>query len=253
MLNNMPQLHFYGWKKQPQDRRDLIYKPHLANVPILPASDLRPGMPKVYDQGNLGSCTANGLAAAVEYMIDKENLPDFMPSRLFIYYGERKIEHTIHEDSGANIRDGIKVLAKYGVCDETTWPYNINKFTKKPSCKCYKQALQNIIEKYEAANTLIDYKSSLSNGIPVPFGFTVFESFESSDVAKTGIVPVPKAGEQIMGGHCVLAVGHNDEKQWLICRNSWGPDWGLAGYFFLPYACFDVCSISDGWVISLVK
>jgi C1A family cysteine protease len=249
----MENKHFYGWKKQPIDERDLIYKPHLAKRIIAPSSDLRSFCPPIYDQGQLGSCTANGLGAAVEFMINKEQLPDFMPSRLFIYFNERKEEGTINEDSGANIRDGIKVLAKYGVCDEKLWPYNINKFKKKPRCNCYRAALQNIIEKYESALTLNDYKSALSNGIILPFGFTVYESFESDEVANTGIVPVPKPGERVLGGHCVDAVGHNDNKGWLICRNSWGDSWGDRGNFYLPYECFELCSISDGWVITLVK
>ena len=249
----MSNKHFYGWHKQPYDSRDLVYHHQLAVLPVASSSDLRSLCPPVYDQGQLGSCTANGLAAAVEFMIDKEELPDFIPSRLFIYYNERKIEGTINDDSGANIRDGIKSLASQGVCDEILWPYNINKFKKRPRCTCYRQALQNIIEQYQGANSLTDYKSALSNGIPLPFGFTVYESFESDAVAQTGVVPVPGPNEQVMGGHCVLAVGHDDSKGWLICRNSWGASWGDKGYFYLPYECFTACAVSDGWVITLVK
>ena len=244
---------FYGFRKQLPDFRDLVYKPHLAEGVVLPSSNLRPLCPPVYDQLQLGSCTGNGLAGAVEFDIDKEKLPDFIPSRLFIYFNERAEEGTIKEDAGANIRDGIKVLAKYGVCDEKLWPYNINRFKKRPCSKCYSEALQNIIEKYEAANDLLSYRTALSNGFPIVFGFTVYESFESEEVAKTGIVPVPSLDESAMGGHCVMAVGHNDEKQWLICRNSWGSDWGDKGYFYLPYQFFDLKLISDGWVIYLVK
>ena len=194
--------HFYGWKKQPVDNRDFLYRSVLENLPAAPSSDLRSLCPPIYDQGQLGSCTANGLGAAVEFMINKEKLPDFMPSRLFIYWNERKIEGTTNQDSGANIRDGIKALADKGVCDETLWPYDISKFKKKPSCKCYKQAVKNLVHQYEAVNTLNDYKVALSNGIIIPFGFTVYESFESNDVANTGIVPVPKPSEQKLGGHC---------------------------------------------------
>jgi C1A family cysteine protease len=244
---------FYGWKRQLPDVRDKIYKPRLVPGIILLSTDLRPLMPPVYDQLQLGSCTGNGLAGAVEFGIDKEKLPDFMPSRLFIYFNEREMEGTIRSDAGANIRDGIKSLAKQGVCDEKLWPYNINKFKKRPCPKCYDQAVQNIIEKYEAVNDFFSYRTALSNGFPVVFGFTVYESFESDMVAKTGIVPVPGSNESVLGGHCVVAVGHNDDKQWLICRNSWGKDWGEKGYFYLPYVYFNLNLISDGWVIYFVK
>jgi C1A family cysteine protease len=82
----------------------------------------------VEDQGQLGSCTANALAGALEFLErkDKVSFEDF--SRLFIYYDERAVEHTIKSDSGAMIRDGIKTLAKQGVCSEKKWPYIISKF-----------------------------------------------------------------------------------------------------------------------------
>jgi C1A family cysteine protease len=243
---------FYGWKPQKPDFRDK--KLTLVQPPILPSMvDLRPLCPPVYDQGQLGSCTANGLAGAVEFLLGKEKLPDFMPSRLFIYYNERVLEGTIRTDAGANIRDGIKSLASQGVCDEKLWPYKIGRFTYKPCKKCYSAALPNIIEKYEAVTSLQDYKVALSNGVPVPFGFTVYESFESDEVAKTGIVPVPGSDEQAMGGHCTDAVGYDDSKKCLIVRNSWGPGWGDKGYFYLPYQFFNLDLISDGWAIYLVK
>src|SRR5246127_1095475 len=110
----------------------------------LPESvDLRPGCPPVYDQGQLGSCTANGTGGALEFAQIKEKKANpFTPSRLFIYYNERVIEHTVDSDSGAQIRDGIKTVAKTGYCPETDWPYDITKFKTKPPMKCYSDALQ---------------------------------------------------------------------------------------------------------------
>jgi C1A family cysteine protease len=58
----------------------------------------------VEDQGTLGSCTANALAGALEFLErrDKVAFADF--SRLFIYYNERVIEHSTKYDNGAMIR-----------------------------------------------------------------------------------------------------------------------------------------------------
>ena len=102
--------------------------------------DLRSKMPRVYDQGHLGSCTANAIGAAFEFDLMKQRQKDFMPSRLFIYYNERAIEGTVDSDSGAMIRDGIKSTAKLGVCTEDTWPYDLARFTEKPPAKAYTEA-----------------------------------------------------------------------------------------------------------------
>src|SRR5271165_1571544 len=108
----------YGWIPDIPDARDrVLLLPKRAGA-LPPTVDLRAGCPPVYDQGQLGSCTANAIAGAVEFDRKKQNLPDFVPSRLFIYYNERAMEGTISSDSGAQIRDGIKSVAKIGAPPE---------------------------------------------------------------------------------------------------------------------------------------
>ena len=104
------------------------------------AVDLRANCPPVYDQGQLGSCTANAIAAAIEFDRKKQRLTDFVPSRLFIYYNERVMEGTVSSDLGAQIRDGIKSVNKIGAPPETDWPYDIAKFAQKPPTKAYTDA-----------------------------------------------------------------------------------------------------------------
>ena len=117
----------FGWTPDLPDARDYMYSAPEAVLTKLPTKvDLRGSkMPKVYDQGELGSCTANAIGAAFEFGQIKQGQKDFMPSRLFIYYNERAMEGTIDTDSGAMIRDGMKSVAKLGVCTEDTWPYDI--------------------------------------------------------------------------------------------------------------------------------
>ena len=166
-------------------------------------------MPPIYDQGQLGSCTGNAIAGAMEYERDRQGLTDFVPSRLFIYYNERALEGTVSSDSGAVIRDGIKVVNREGVCPETLWPYDIGVFTVKPPKRCYVSAETDKAVQYEGIQTLLALKDAIASNLAVVFGFTVYKSFESQSVARTGVMPMPKPGEATVGGHAVLAVGYS--------------------------------------------
>ncbi|HME48298.1 C1 family peptidase [Mycobacterium sp.] len=224
----------YGWRHQLPDARDKRYAAR-ATAAVPAEYDLRPQMPPVYDQGQLGSCTGNAIAAAMEYERDRQGLSDFVPSRLFIYYNERALEGTVSSDSGAVVRDGIKVVNSEGVCPETMWPYDIAMFTVRPPKRCFVAAVTDRLMQYEAIQTLGDLKDAISSNLAVVFGFTVYESFESPAVAQTGVMPMPAPGENTVGGHCVAAVGYSDPKSQVIVRNSWGSSWGDKGYFYMPY------------------
>ncbi len=248
--------NYYGWVPDLPDRRDYLYSAMRAVPAVLPPRvDLRETCSKVEDQGDLGSCTANALGGCVEFLekkdVKKGNGVKFADvSRLFIYYNERVLEHSIRSDSGAQIRDGIKTLAKQGVCTEKSWPYVISKFTKKPPASCYHEATDRQITSYHRILTLDEMRTCLAEGYPFVFGFTVYESFESQAVAKTGIVPMPQPSERTVGGHAVMAVGYSDPDKRFIVRNSWGPKWGMKGYFTMPYAYVSDRNLSDDfWTI----
>jgi C1A family cysteine protease len=245
----------YGWIPDVPDQRDHLYAAPPRYLAALPAkTDLRRRCPPVYDQGNLGSCTANAIAAAVEFDRIKQGLPDFVPSRLFIYYNERKIEGTVAIDSGAMIRDGIKSVASDGACPEPEWPYVIASFAKRPPAKCYRDArLDRAVSYQKILKDLNQMKGCLASGFPFIFGFTVYESFETPAVAKTGHVPMPGWMERAVGGHAVLAVGYDEVRKWFLVRNSWGTRWGMKGYFTMPYAYLLQPGLSeDLWTIRLV-
>jgi C1A family cysteine protease len=247
----------YGWVPDLPDGRDILYgAPVVAPTELKRRVDLRSKCPAVYNQGRLGSCTANAIAAALEFDQIKERLDDvFTPSRLFIYYNERAIEGTVEADSGAMIRDGIKTVAKQGACPEKSWPYRIARFRNKPSRTCYTEAKRHqAIEYLRLTPALGQLKGCLADGFPFVFGFAVYESFESAKVARNGHAPMPKAGEGFLGGHAVLAVGYDEQRQWFICRNSWGPKWGMRGYFTLPYPYLLQSTLSsDFWTIRRVE
>ena len=246
----------YGWRPDLPDHRDLLFSAPLGTVGALPPSaDLREGCPPVYDQGQLGSCTANAIGGAIEFVQMKEQLSSvFLPSRLFIYYNERSIEGTEGTDSGAQIRDGVKSVATQGACPETSWPYDIAKFADKPSDECYTEAKQDLIKQYlRLPQQLAQMKGCLASGYPFVFGFTVYDSFESEEVAQSGHLLLPGPTESVVGGHAVMAVGYEDASQCFLIRNSWGPNWGMQGYFTMPYAYLMSQSLSsDFWTIRMV-
>ncbi len=245
-----------GWVPDLPDQRDHLFAAHpqvLANLP--PSVDLRPKCPPVYDQLQLGSCTANAIAGLFEFVATKESFGTVMPSRLFIYWNERQIEGTVGTDSGAQLRDGIKAVAKLGVCKEADWAYDISKFTDKPGPPCYKEALQSrAIQYLRLSQTPAQLKGCLAQGYPFVFGFTVYTSFMSDAVAKSGVGTLPQAGDTVEGGHAVVAVGYDDSSQTFIIRNSWGESWGMSGYFTFPYAYLTSTDLSsDFWTIQQVE
>ena len=242
----------YGWVPDLPDHRDLFYaRVHRIPGRLPRSADLRSHCSAVEDQGALGSCTANALAGAVEFLEKKSGTRRFADvSRLFIYYNERVIEHSVSEDAGAMLRDGIKTLVKQGVCSEKLWPYVISKFAAKPPRACYAEARDHQVTAYARLETVDEMRACLADGFPFVFGFTVYESFESAPVARTGIVPMPKPRERVLGGHAVLGVGYDDAKKRFLVRNSWGTGWGIRGYFTMPYPYLEDRNLSDDfWTV----
>lgn len=229
-------IQYYGWKPSLPDHRDLGVD--VAELSVHPEVDPRGNMPDPYDQSQLGSCTANAIAGAIEYNSILNNHDFGTPSRLFIYYGERWIEGSIPYDNGAYGRDGFKFTHYHGAPPEKVWPYDISRFRDKPSPEAYTQGLKHKIGTYKAVpRNQTAWKQILSNNQTIAFGFSVYESFESAELASNGVMPVPTRGEEMLGGHEVLAVGYlASEPNYVLVRNSWGTDWGIGGYFLMPWS-----------------
>jgi C1A family cysteine protease len=221
----------FGWIPDKKDSRDFIYRSPIA-IALPKRVNLESDLPPVYDQGDLGSCVLNAGAANIYFVHKKNCMPIFNPSRLFMYYDVRELEGAIYEDSGCSIRDAIKCVAKDGVCDEEEWPYNISRFTEKPTTHCYTDALLHRIVSYHRISTILnDMKSCLAEGYPFIMGVTIYENFPME--TSTGIIPMPSG--QSIGGHAMLVVGYDDDMGRFIIRNSWGEKWGDKGYGYIPY------------------
>lgn len=255
-------IHRYGWLADHPDPRDHVYAGPVFRHPLPPRIDLRPAFARIppYDQGQLGSCTGNAIAAAVQFDRVRQRLPQAtrrIPSRLFIYYCERRVEGTVDSDAGAQIRDGIKAVATYGVCFESgpdAWPYDITRFKDAPPPKCYRNAARDRVVSYSRLHHNLDQmKRCLASGFPFVFGFTAFEEFEGPEVQASGKVSLPASGARPIGCHAVLAVGYDDDAQEMVVRNSWGPQWGMQGYFTLPYSYISHPGLaSDFWTLRLI-
>ncbi len=256
----------YNWHRDLPDQRDIPYSlaSPSAAPPSLPVKvDLTPLCSPIMNQGDEGSCTAHALAGAYEFLELKElralysGTEVFAPSlfspvsRNFIYWNERVLEGTQYQDSGAQIRDGIKTLASLGVCREKLWPYFTDDMFIRPTDEAFAEATKHKITSYARLATLLDMQNCLAAGNPFAFGFTVYEGFESPDVAAHGIAQLPGRSERPIGGHAVLAVGYSNVTNRFLVRNSWGVTWGQAGYFALPYAYLTNPNLAaDFWTIS---
>ena len=244
----------FGWKKDLPDERDYQFSFSSKDLPR--NFSLKPHMPKVLDQGQLGSCTANGICNALRRCEIVEGIDDEKPrSRLFVYYNEREMEGNVNEDAGAQIRDGIKSVANVGSCFESTWPYDIKLFTEKPPPEAYAEAkLHKAIQYHRVGQEAESLKHAIYSGFPVVFGFVVYSSIRKPTVIRSGIIPMPTRFDQPIGGHCVVLTGWDDTRRLFQIQNSWGEKFGDEGYGYMSYDyILNPELASDFWLITYVK
>jgi C1A family cysteine protease len=259
----------YSWRPSPLDPRNIVTdvsEEAIAAAPtqfdptgqFLPPVGGTPDIPSIVDQLQIGSCTANAFRTALLRALIAAGFSPEEISRLHIYGGERSIEGTFPKDSGAIGHDAFKFARRQGIALEPVWPYGDGStFADQAD---YNEAQGSTVKiriaQYSHPHPDADtFKAVLSGGKYICFGFTVYESFESQAVAESGIVPLPRRGERVLGGHEVVAVGYLilDGKLYFICQNSWGTGWGKSGFFLMPEAYVLGYGTSDWRVIDSVK
>lgn len=247
-------LHRLGWVRDTPDQRDARYSiPFFSTLP--PLIDLRDGLPHIFDQGDLGSCTANAAAGVVTFLQRKQGETPVDPSRLFGYFHARELEGSVDSDAGATLRDTVKVLAKLGAPPETDWPYDVDKFADEPPPAAHADALKQQAIRYgRVSQREHSLKSVLASGFPILFGFAVYESMMTDAVARSGDVPMPGLDEAMIGGHAIWLAGYDDATRRYRFANSWGTGWGAQGWGTMPYEYVhnvDLCA--DFWCVRLIE
>lgn len=249
----------YGWKPDFPDHRDFLFSlPAKVPLPAKSANRARGLLPPIWDQGQTSSCTGHGVGRVLGYERAMQALPPMDPSRLFLYYNGRRLEGSVAQDDGAQIRDVIKGAVAYGDCPYNEWPTEQRRVTLMPPPAVYGSAAFHKTLQYSRVTQTDDlYFFRHCMGIlqrPIVLGIMVFKGFESDEAAETGIIPMPAPRETPLGGHCVVAVDYDDDyqdaRQVVECDNSWGPDWGIKGSFKIPYAYLANPGLCDDpWVI----
>jgi C1A family cysteine protease len=240
--------HGGGWIPDRPDPRDrLLALPQFAEpAPRPSAANLSAKLPPAYDQGSLGSCTANAIAAAVQYARRVHHMPDdFVPSRLFIYYQQRVIEQSVMLDLGGQLRDGIMSITDLGVCPESDWPYDSVGADRRtrifpPNARAIQAPPLNVMQTAKRYKTISlapltqsveVLESCIARGYPFIFGFSVYGQFDEA----TTILRKPKPTDVELWGHAAMATGYDQRKRIFRIRNSWGQTAHDKGYFDMDY------------------
>lgn len=237
----------YGYRVDHPNLRDTIYRPKIARMETqlpLTSENLLEKLPSCWDQEQEGSCTGHGVGAAVAFLH-----PGFMPSRQEIYYNGRAIEGDTDQDSGAQISDVLTGVANNGVAPENLWPYVESNIFEVPPENVVEAGSAYKISQFSRISGLEDLKNCLAEGFPVVIGFSVYDNFESQEMADSGILTLPGPNDELLGGHCVLVGQYDDITKRCFIRNSWGENWGpFKGNFYMSYSYFNQL-VSDLWVI----
>jgi C1A family cysteine protease len=239
----------YRVRADPPDWRDLVYES--THQPLRDIVDLRPWAGPVEEQGHLGSCTGQAVVGSYELLVNRNYAAQATDlSRLFVYYNARLLEGVVNEDVGAYIRDAIRGVQQYGVCDERTWPYRIKNFNITPTEDSYADAKKRNIKNYRRVLGLPDILDVLNSDRPITFSLLVYREFDQLEYSTDSILRLPAADAEPLGGHAMCLVGYDLKRELVLARNSFGADWCMGGNCWLT---FDYVrhETMDNWVFDV--
>lgn len=208
----------------------------VRSSPLPPIVELGGWDGPIKDQGSEGSCTAQSGASLVEWIWRRYYKKSPVLSPAFLYALELQADGSFPRDEGSSPLTTCQILNEVGVCEEALMPYRPS-FITDPTPEQRVAAAHYRLGGYHLLNGLPDFLSALADPTPWPpvVAFDVYESFEAEGVARTGMMSVPKSGEQLLGGHQVKASGYHLPNRMALMQNSWGTGWGINGYFWMPF------------------
>lgn len=232
-------------KHDPRDHIAMSAAPGTAFQSV----DLRQWMPPIRDQGQEGACTAFAGTRLLSWLLNRFQGRSLVFSPQFLYRAERIIEGDVDQDGGAQSRTMMAVMRDTGVCLEASDPYSDQGWQTPTTHSQLAEAQHYRIGAFHRIPDLYTLRSVLASGYPASLAIPVYESFETNAVAQTGMVPMPKDHEALLGYHEVCVAGMDEDRKLLLVANSWGSGWGDKGYFWLPYEYWPL--VSDSWLAHL--
>lgn len=224
----------YKIRKSSSNDDDLIYRNNETKL-FQSNVDLREWDTLVENQQTLGSCSSSALTSAYELMVKMDNPQNYVElSDLFIYYNARMQEGTADKDEGIYLKSGLEVMEKYGICEESLWPYDLERWDDKPSEIAYENAKKRTIKNYKKLISTYYIIEMLNNNKPVVFGMEIYDSFMQLD-ERISTVSLPSRKEKSYGGHAMCMVGYDLPRRLFLAKNSFGTDWGMNGYCWVPF------------------
>jgi C1A family cysteine protease len=224
-------------------------KPVVAFKVVSGSIDYTADMQPVRNQGTEGSAVGFAVAAALEFQIKKTTAKDVIVSPRYLYYFARKESNTANIDSGALIKDAIKVITTRGAVSEDAWPYKPGEFDRRPPKDVEKAEHYRIAQSFQM-KTVDEVISALLQYGPVVCGVSVYDSIHNPKVTHTGILPDPASKEALIAGMPLCLVGYNNDTKVFKFKQSWGTEWGEHGYGYISYAYLKR-SQSDSWAFVL--
>jgi len=218
---------------------------------LSPAVSLLASAGPVKNQSDEGSCTAHAGTGAMEWIFRAYHKAQPILSPQYLYACELLRQGNFPEDSGSDGQTLCESMIFKGCCLESAYPYVAGQILS-PTAAQDATARHYAMGAYHGVGGSAVAASVLGDPVPWPLliGFTVYNSFESDAVAATGIVPLPKPQEAVLGGHEVLCLGYDIGVNPTIrpqgcppaflIRNSWGAGWGLNGNCWMPREYFDM-------------
>jgi len=218
--------------------------------------DLRPYCSPVQNQRSLGSCVAQATVKALEIkrIVKHGHEAHVDLSVLMLYYLARELMHPpeTHLDNGTYISHAMDALRRFGTCEESLWPYDIDKYAVAPSWRTMRRGYVNKIDSFyritsQGPKRLDDILLHLHAKNPVVFGTAVTKAFHDT---KPDDIVGPINGV-VEGGHAMVIVGWDADRGVGIVENSWG-SWCDGGYcyvspeFMMDPWMFDIWAVADG-------